>query len=268
MHIHYLDPYKAGESIVHRTDARVKLVLGLGFIVVAAFVPVGAWALYFLLFVIILALEIVSDVGVGYYLKRSSIALPFILAALPLLFTIPGPDLFGFTIGPLELSVRVPGVERFTSIALKSWISIQMAILITATTAFPEILTAMRSLKVPRLLVAVFGLMWRYLFVFADEAIRLLRARAARSGGTGNQDLRTGGDLVWRAKTTGGLAGNLFIRSLDRGERIYLAMLSRGYDGEIRSLPQPGLGTMGWIVLVFGAVLLGLVFFLSLLASS
>ena len=143
-----------------------------------------------------------------------------------------------------------------------------MAILITATTAFPEILTAMRSLKVPRLLVAVFGLMWRYLFVFADEAIRLLRARAARSGGTGNQDMRTGGDLVWRAKTTGGLAGNLFIRSLDRGERIYLAMLSRGYDGEIRSLPQPGLGTMGWIVLVFGAVLLGLVFFLSLLASS
>ena len=116
--------------------------------------------------------------------------------------------------------------------------------------------------------MAIFGLMWRYLFVFADEAMRLLRARAARSGSTGNPDLHTGGSIIWRAKTTGGLAGNLFIRSLERSERIYVAMLSRGYDGEIRSLPQEKMEYYNWIILAAGGVMLSLVLALSILIKT
>ena len=58
----------------------------------------------------------------------------------------------------------------------------RLAIVLAAATPFPELLSAMRALRVPRLLVAIFGLMWRYLFVLADEAVRLIRARQARSG--------------------------------------------------------------------------------------
>jgi len=265
VHIHFLDPFQTGYSLVHRTDARVKLVLALAFIFTTALTPVGAWSIYLLLLVIVLSLEVLSDVGVVYIFKRALLALPFILAALPLIFTIPGTSLFSFSLGTWEIPASIPGVERFISVALKSWISIQMAILLTTTTPFPDILVAMRAVRIPRLLVAIFGLMWRYLFVFADEALRLLRARAARSGVSDLTGLQPGGSIAWRAQTAGGLAGNLFMRSLERSERIYVAMLARGYDGEIRALPQGEMETHNWIVLGIGGGILILVLLLSLL---
>lgn len=268
MHFHFLDPYHNGYSLIHRTDSRVKLVLALAFIFTTALTPVGAWPIYVLLLVLVLSLEVLSEIGIGYYLKRSTLALPILLAALPLVVTIPGTSLLAFTLGTWEFSASIPGLERFTSIALKSWISIQMAVLLTSTTPFPDILMAMRTLRIPRLLVAIFGLMWRYLFVFADEAMRLLRARAARSGATGNPAFRTGGSIGWRAQTAGGLAGNLFVRSLERSERIYVAMLARGYDGEIRSLPQVKMKTFNWAILGIGGVMLSLVIVLSILFSN
>ncbi len=130
-------------------------------------------------------------------------------------------------------------MERFISIALKSWISVQAAILLATTTTFPDLMLAMRAIRIPRLLVAIFGLMWRYLFVLADEAIRLMRARQARSGHADQPGLKPGGSLAWRARVTGGMAGNLFLRAFERSDRIYMAMLARGYDGEMRSEPLP-----------------------------
>ena len=115
----------------------------------------------------------------------------------------------------------------------------------------------MRAVRVPRLMVAIFGLMWRYLFVLVDEALRLLRARVARSSNTGFPGLRTGGSLAWRAQTAGGMAGNLFMRSLERSDRIYAAMLARGYDGEIRAVPLPKLEVYNWMLLIVGGVILG-----------
>ena len=182
MHISFLDPYQPRPSLIHRLDARVKLVLALAFILTTALAPPGAWPVYVLLFALVLAVEILSELGVGHVLRRALIALPFALAALPVLFTVPGPALLTVPIGPWDLTITGPGLERFISILLKSWISVQMAIVLAASTAFPDLLMAMRAIRVPRLLVAIFGLMWRYLFVLADEALRLLRARSARSG--------------------------------------------------------------------------------------
>lgn len=142
-----------------------------------------------------------------------------------------------------------------------------MAILLTVTTEFPDILVAMRALRTPRVLVTIFGLMWRYLFVFSDEALRLMRARASRSGAADVPGLRPGGTIAWRAQTAGGLVGNLFVRSLERSERIYAAMLARGYDGEIRSLAQEALDTVDWVILASGGGILGLVLLLSGLMS-
>ena len=122
---------------------------------------------------------------------------------------------------------------------LKSWLSVQAAIVLAASTPFPELLQAMRAIGAPRLLVAMFGLMWRYLFVMVDEALRLMRARSARSGQLEGGTSRSGGSIAWRARVTGGMAGNLLIRAFERSERIYSAMLARGYDGETRSLPLP-----------------------------
>jgi cobalt/nickel transport system permease protein len=149
-------------------------------------------------------------------------------------------------------------LERFVSIALKSWISVQIAIVLSSSTPFPELMMAMRAVRIPRLLVTIFGLMWRYLFVLADEAMRLLRARSSRSGATGLPGMKVGGSIPWRGRVAGGLAGNLFLRAIERSDRIYVAMLSRGYDGEVRDLPLPPLRTVHWLLLIGGVGLLGM----------
>jgi cobalt/nickel transport system permease protein len=193
-------------------------------------------------------------------MKRAALALPFVLAALPLVFTTSGAELIRWEVGSAVLTVTGPGVARFVGIALKSWLSVQAAILLAASTPFPDLLMAMRSLRIPRLLVAMFGLTWRYLFVLVDEALRLMRARAARSGGS-----RPGGSLAWRAKVAGGMAGSLFLRAFERSDRIYMSMLSRGYDGEVRTLP-PGVLTAGSrLTLAVGVALLGSILMLGFL---
>jgi len=241
----------------------VKLVLALAFIFTTALTPVGAWPVYILLLAIILSVILLSDLGLLYVWKRAALAFPFVLAALPIIFTAPGPTLFSFPIGPWTLNVSAYGLERFLSIAFKSWISVQAAIILATTTTFPDLLVAMRAIHIPRMLVSIFSLMWRYLFVLADEVLRLNRARASRSGQLDIPGVRAGGSVAWRARVTGGMAGNLFLRALERSDRIYMAMLSRGYDGEIRSLPLPRLRTSQLAVLAIALVVLAFLLLMS-----
>lgn len=268
MHAHFLDPYRPRPSAVHALDARVKFSLAVGFILATALIPPGAWAAYVLLLALVLSVEVLSELGVGYVLKRAALALPFVLAALPVMFTLAGDPLLQIRIGPWKPILTVQGVERFLSIAIKSWLSVQMAIMLAAATPFPDLLAAMRALHIPRLLVAIIGLMWRYLFVLVDEALRLMRARAARSGHADTPGLRAGGSLTWRARVTGGMAGNLFLRSFDRADRIYAAMLARGYDGEIRLLPTPPIPAGQRVILAGGLVLLALLVILGYLLAA
>jgi cobalt/nickel transport system permease protein len=262
MHVHFLDPYRPRSSPIHRLDGRVKFVLAVAYIFTAALLPTGAWLAYGSLFVLILLVEYLSDLGVGYVLKRSALAFPFVLAALPVIFSAPGQTLAHL---PFGLHVSSSGLIRFASIALKSWLSVQAAVVLAASTPFPDLLVAMRAVRLPRLLVALFGLMWRYLFVFADEVIRLTRARAARSGQSDLPGAKTGGNIAWRARVTGGMAGNLFLRAFERSDRIYMAMLARGYDGEVRTLPLPAVHRIHWLVLVAGLSILILLLGLSFL---
>ena len=247
--MHFLDPYQPRSSPVHRLDPRVKLVLAVAFILTVALTPLGAWPIYILLFSIVLSAEILSELGVGMVLRRSSLALPFVLAALPVLATIQGLPLATLPIGPWAVTITREGVERFAGIAAKSWISVQMAIVLASSTPFPDLLLAMRGIRIPRLLVAVIGLMWRYLFVMADEGLRLMRAREARSGKPDRPGAQVGGSIAWRARVTGGMAGNLFLRSFERADRIYAAMASRGYDGEVRTFPLPPITATQWSIL-------------------
>ncbi len=260
MHLHFLDPYRDRQSVIHALDPRVKLIFTLAFVLTMALLPFGAWPIYVLMLTLALSITVLSELGLKYVLKRSLLAIPFVLAAVPLLFTVKGPVLLTIPIGSLSLTITATGVERLLSIMFKSWVSLQVAIVFAAATPFPDMLLAMRAIKIPRLIVSLFGLMWRYMFVMVDEAIRLMRARASRSGAL--EGSKPGGSITWRAKVTGGMAGNLFVRSLDRGDRIYAAMAARGYDGEIRSFPLTPLTSAGWLTLLGGlAVLIVLLLF-------
>ncbi|MCX6036958.1 MAG: cobalt ECF transporter T component CbiQ [Chloroflexi bacterium] len=253
MHVHFLDPYRPRTSPVHVLDGRVKFVLTVAFILTASLTPVTAWPVYILLFALMLSVEILSGLGVGYVLKRALLALPFVLAAFPVIFTNGETALFSLSIGSWTLIAHAEGLARFVSV-----LSVQAAIVMASSTPFPELLQAMRAVGIPRLLVGMFGLMWRYLFVLVDEALRLMGARAARSGQSTESGHRYGRSVLWRARVTGGMAGNLFLRAFERSDRIYVAMLSRGYDGEVRLLPLPPMTGATWGALVAGLALLGL----------
>jgi cobalt/nickel transport system permease protein len=258
MHVHWIDQYRAGASPVHRLDARIKLILVITYILTASLIPVGAWMAYGLLFALAVAATLASRLGLLWVQRRALVALPFALAAVTVIFSTKGPVLFTLPLGSWRLQATEPGVVRFLSIVLKSWLSVQMAILLAGTTPFPDLMAAMRSLRFPRILVAIVSFMWRYIFVLVDEAMRLSRARDARSAVQPGR--KSGGSIPWRAKVVGGMAGNLFIRSYSRSERIYQAMEARGYQGELRTLASPHLHTydvrIGLAVMLYLAAVL------------
>mgnify|MGYP000969635816 CR=1 FL=1 len=269
-----LDPYVPGVSVIHSLDPRVKAVLALGLILSAALAPVKAWPIYLLLASLSLSAAILSELGVARVLRRSALALPFMFAALPLVATTPGLPVVQSALGPWEVCITSEGLEYFLSIVVKSWISVQTAVVLVGSTPFPALMAALRALRIPRLLVAVSGLMWRYLFVFSDEALRLMRAREARSsvplrGQAGAHAAlrsgRGGRSMLWRARVTGGMVGNLFLRAFERAGRIHAAMLARGYDGEVRLGALSPVTFQDWAVLGCGLGLLSLLTFVGIL---
>ena len=260
MHVHWIDQYRSGTSPVHRLDARIKLALTIAYILVASLVPAGAWLAYGSLFSLALGATMASGLGLLMVQRRALVALPFALAAVTVIFSTAGPLFFTLSLGPWRLKATEPGVIKFVSIVLKSWLSVQIAIILAATTPFPDLMAAMRALRFPRVLVAIVSFMWRYIFVLVDEGMRLSRARDARSAV--RPGVKSGGAISWRAKVVGGMAGNLFIRSYARSERIYDAMAARGYRGELRTLSSPhlhrydvgiGLAVMAFLVAVLVA---------------
>ncbi len=228
----FLDRYVEGSSWLHRADARVKLATTLGFIFAVGSLPPGKWAAFGAMFALVWVTAAASRVGLLRVLRRSLVAAPFILIALPTLFTKPGVTLFHLDLALFGLTASVEGLEFFVSVLLKSWMSVTAAVLLTASTPALRLLEGLRALRLPAILVAIVMLMYRYLFVLVEQAERMMRARSARSASISRN---SGGTLVWRAKSAGGMAGSLFIRTLDRSERIYMAMLARGYDGSLRT---------------------------------
>lgn len=253
MYFDLADQHRAGDSPIHRLDPRVKVLLAVLFILTVSLTPFAAFGAYAALWAVVMATVLLARIEPGYLLRRSAVAFPFALAAVTLPFTIPGEPLLRLPIwGGLTLSVE--GTLRFASILIKSWISVQMAIILVTVTSFPDLLWGLRALRVPQPLIAIVGFMYRYLFVLADEVLRMLRARSARSATAPGR--RSGGTLWWRGKVAGRMAGSLMIRSLERSERIYSAMLARGYRGEMQLLAPPHLQRSDVMVLAGALVLL------------
>jgi cobalt/nickel transport system permease protein len=227
-----IERYQAGSSLIHSADARLKLPVTVAYVFGVTLTPVGHWLAFGLLAVPLAAAVAASRLSALLVLRRSTLALPFIVVAVPLLFTKDGDALF--TLPLVGWTASEQGLEAVLTIFVKSWLSVAAAIVLTATTPATELLRAMRALAVPRILVATVSFMYRYLFVIAEEAQRLLRARDARSAKL--EGYKCGGGISWRAGVLGHMAGSLFLRSYERSERVYAAMQARGYDGELRLL--------------------------------
>lgn len=231
----FFQRYEAGDSLFHQLDPRLKLIMILCMIFGILMTPPNAWLAYPLVWTLLGSLATIADLGAWRVGRLAVLALPFALAAVTLIFTTPGQPITQVA----GLTLTDNGLARFLAIVLKSWLSMQAALLLALTTDFNDLLWALKSLRVPATLIATVGFMYRYLFTLQEEAERLLQARAARSGRI--DDVKVGGSLLWRAKITGGMVGNLFLRSYERSERVYAAMLARGYNGQTLHQKTPTL---------------------------
>lgn len=254
MHFDAFDRYHDTKSFVHRLDPRVKVVVTVAYILSNALLPDGAWLAFACAWMLLLLPNVSSNLGITFSFKRSFIALPFALIAITVLFSIPGNALVTFHFLFWDCTITDAGLLRFESILIRSWLSIQMAILLVATTRFPDIIHALEHLRVPSILTTIIAFLYRYLFVLADEVSRLLRAREARSAAVAGT--RSGGSVAWRAGVAGNMAGQLFLRSYERSDRVYNAMLSRGYTGHLQTMNPHELHRVDYVTTALALILI------------
>ena len=238
--IGYMDTLASRQSPVHRLDPRAKLITSLVFITTV--VSFGKYEIAALIpfFVYPVFLCALGNVPPAFLLKRLMLLSPF--AVMIGIFN------------PLldrEILVRLGdmgisgGWISFGSILLRFVLTIGVALTLIAVTGFYAVCMALEKLGTPRIFVVQLLFLYRYMFVLVDEASRMVRARSMRALGGNGAGIKTFGPLV----------GHLLLRTMDRAQRIYLAMCCRGFDGQVRIMKPLKFGlleigfTCGWSAL-------------------
>lgn len=226
----FIDQYSGLDSFIHKLDPRTKLIATVAFILAVVATPPTSWQAFVGFFSLIVAWLILSKVPPLYVLKRSLVIIPFVLMiALFIPFFKQGEVAGSYNIWLWEISVTYSGLVVLYNVVIKAWLSVLSLILLTATTKLTSLLKGLEQLGMPQVMVMILSFMYRYVFVLVDEAMRLRQARDSRS---------FGGSRLRQIKAVGNMIGTLFIRSYERGERVYVAMLSRGFEGQIHTLRQ------------------------------
>jgi len=207
-----------GHSPIHRAPAHVKVATLLVFALTVVATPREWFPVFAGYLLLVLGVIAVSRVPFGYIAKRMVVEVPFVLFALLMPFVATGPrvDLLGLT-------VSQDGLLAGWGLLAKGTLGVMASLTLAATTEPRDLLAGLERLRMPRQLVQIIGFMIRYLDVVTDEMRRMRVARESRG-------FRGGPLRSWPvlART----AGALFIRSYERGERVHLAMVSRGYSGD------------------------------------
>ncbi len=217
----FLDKYSDLKSPLHSVSPTAKVLVFLSLIVIC--VTSGAtdylsYAGYFAFLIICLS---ASHVPVIHVLRRSLVVLPFMaMAALSIPFLGHGAE------GAATARGSHAGLTVFQGVVFKSYISVFSLVLLSAVTPFPQLLGALRKLRMPTVFLSLMSFTYRYLFLLIEEFERMIRARDARC---------YQGGWLWQTKVVGRMIGTFFIRSYERAERVHNAMASRGFDGHVPS---------------------------------
>jgi cobalt/nickel transport system permease protein len=206
---------RSAGGVLHRLDARVKLLAAVAYVIVVVATPLGAWRLLGLLGLVLGVLIAVSGASLTRMLLRwlGFLALVGFLAAL--------------TAGGLAERAHMSWGLVVLNLLVKNSLAFLMMLVLVQVTTWPQLLLAMRRLGMPPVLAATLGFMDRYVNVLREELERMRSARRARW-------FRKGRDLSVGTLST--LIGVLLLRAMEREERVHAAMTARGWDGTIRTL--------------------------------
>ncbi|MDH4317002.1 MAG: cobalt ECF transporter T component CbiQ [Desulfobulbaceae bacterium] len=218
--IGYLDRMADRSSIIHKLDARAKVLTTIFFVIMV--VSTDKYEIAGLVPFIIMPIILISLAGFSYsyFLHKLVLVSPFVLFVAifnPYFDRVPLCNL-----GPITVS---GGWVSFVSILLRFSLTVTAALVLIASTGFPQVCRALEQMGVPRVFTVQLLFLYRYIFVLMEEGVRMIRSHNLRSFGRKIQY------SVYKH-----LAGNLLLRTIDRANRIHMAMLCRGFDGEIRTL--------------------------------
>ena len=208
-----------GHSPLHRAPAHLKIVGLISFMLIVVATPFTWWPLQIFYAVALLSAVAMSGVPVGFFARRMIVELPFVVFALLMPFIAHGPDTEF-----LGMSLSVAGLHAAGALLVRGTLGVLASLLLAATTEPDEVLRGLQRLRMPELIVQIMGFMIRYLDVVTGDLQRMMVAM--RSRGCDPRSPRH-----WPALARS--LGALFIRSYERGERVHLAMLSRGYTGQL-----------------------------------
>jgi cobalt/nickel transport system permease protein len=214
-----------GHSPVHRAPAHLKIVALVAFMLVVVATPRDWFAVFGVYLALLLGVVALSGVPFGYLAKRMVVEVPFVVFALLVPFIATGPRT-----EVLGVSVSEPGLLAAWGLLAKGTLGVLASLTLAATTEPVAVLAGLRRLRMPDLVVQIMGFMIRYLDVVTAEMGRMRTGMRSRGC-----DPRSPRHWPVLARSLGAL----FIRSYERGERVHLAMLSRGYTGTLPDTTMP-----------------------------
>jgi len=227
------------DGLLQSLDPRVKLISILAVVfAVSVTKDVRLLALVYLLTLIFAHL---SKIGVGFFIKRVWLFVPFFagVIVIPVIFNIflPGDPLFhiadlpqGAHLGPWALPdsiyITKQGVAAAVTFTLRVATAVSAVVLLFLSTPQQLLFKSLRSLKVPKVYVLTMAMAYRYIFLFMEMIRDLHIAKKSRT--IRNMSLRE--EQRW----VGGRIGYMLIKSLDMSEKVHMAMVSRGFSGDVR----------------------------------
>ena len=206
-------------TIWHQLTAKTRLLVSLIILLGIVLTPNASWDTWLVYGIAIFSLVLVTKVKIPVLLQRVAIESVFLgVVLIGTLFRGGGDILWRW--GWLQVSSE--GLIILASVFIKAFLSLMIMNLLTMTTSIPDLLNALLGLRTPPLLVAIMVSMYRYINVLIRETQAMQRAAASRNFRGRDQ---------WQRLVIGNMIGSLFVRTYDRGDRIYQAMLARGYQG-------------------------------------
>lgn len=221
-------------SVVHSLPSHLKIIAVLFFVLVVVSTPITYWPAFVIFLALVVSAAIAGKIAIPTLAKRALIEIPFIFFAVLMPFFGTGER---FELGPLNL--YRDGLLAGLSIVAKGTLGVLSAVILSTTTTAREILRGLERLRLPTIMVQIASFMLRYVNVISDEMERMKIARQSRG-------FDATGVKHWKVIATSAAA--LFIRSYERGERVHLAMLSRGFDGELPHTEAKSVGTRAWLI--------------------
>ncbi|MDQ4094137.1 MAG: cobalt ECF transporter T component CbiQ [Actinomycetota bacterium] len=231
-HAHPL--FLPGNSPVHRLPPQVKVLAAFLFVCCVVATPREVFWAFGGYLLVLAAMWVVAAIPPGWIARRALIEAPFLVLAVLLPFAEGGQQV---QVAGVLLSVE--GLLAGWNIVVKGTLGVLTSLTLAATTLPRDLLIGLQRLRVPDTLTTIATLMLRYFEVLVGEARRMRIARISRG-----HDPR----LLWQVGATARGVGNLFLRSYERGERVHMAMLARGWHGTMPVLQERPTGRREWLV--------------------